>query len=96
VSQLHAVGVDIVKIDGSVIDGLDIDPGQVQLVRSLVRLGQDLGLQVVAEGVERPEQLDALLDLGCRYGQGHLLARPMDPVAVLETLVTRGTAAPRA
>jgi diguanylate cyclase (GGDEF)-like protein len=96
VSQLHAVGVDIVKIDGSVIDGLDIDPGQVQLVRSLVRLGQDLGLQVVAEGVERPEQLDALLDLGCRYGQGHLLARPMDPVAVLETLVTRGAAAPRA
>jgi EAL domain-containing protein (putative c-di-GMP-specific phosphodiesterase class I) len=93
ISLLHAVGVDFVKIDRSVIAHLDTDPRTVPFVRSLVRLSETLDLQVIAEGVERPEQLDMLLDLGCRYGQGHLLARPMDAAKVLETLVARGSAA---
>ena len=95
ISLLHEVGVDIVKIDRSVIGHLDTDAVTVPFVRSLVQLGESLGLQVIAEGIERPEQLDMLLDLGCRLGQGHLLARPMDAVAVLEALVARGSAARR-
>jgi EAL domain-containing protein (putative c-di-GMP-specific phosphodiesterase class I) len=92
ISLLHEVGADIVKIDRSVIAHLDVDPHTVPFVRSLVRLADGLGMTVIAEGIERPEQLDQLLDLGCQLGQGHLLARPMDAVAVLETLVARGSA----
>jgi diguanylate cyclase (GGDEF)-like protein len=78
-SQLHAIELDIVKIDRSFIDRLDTDPRQVRFLRSLLRLGTDLEVQVVAEGVERQAQLDLLRDLGCSVAQGYLLARPMPP-----------------
>ena len=76
-SQLHAIELDIVKIDRSFINRLDTDPRQARFLRSLLRLGGDLGLSVVGEGVERQSQLDMLQDLGCRLVQGYLLARPM-------------------
>jgi diguanylate cyclase (GGDEF)-like protein len=85
-SQLHAIELDIVKIDRSFIDRLDTDPRQVRFLRSLLRLGADLELQVVAEGVERPAQLDLLRDLGCSIAQGYLLARPMPPADVPATI----------
>jgi EAL domain-containing protein (putative c-di-GMP-specific phosphodiesterase class I) len=78
-SQLHAIELDIVKIDRSFIEQLDTDPRQVRFLRSLLRLGADLDLKVVAEGVERQAQLDLLRELGCRHVQGYLLARPMPP-----------------
>jgi diguanylate cyclase (GGDEF)-like protein len=76
-SQLHAIELDIVKIDRSFIERLDTDPRQARLLRSLLRLGGDLGLSVIGEGVERQSQLDMLHDLGCGLVQGYLLARPM-------------------
>jgi EAL domain-containing protein (putative c-di-GMP-specific phosphodiesterase class I) len=78
-SQLHAIELDVLKIDRSFIDRLDTDPRQVRFLRSLLRLGTDLGLRVVAEGVERQAQLDLLRELGCRLVQGYLLAHPMPP-----------------
>jgi diguanylate cyclase (GGDEF)-like protein len=87
-SQLHAVELDIVKIDRSFIDRLDTDPRQVRFLRSLLRLGTDLGLDVIAEGVERRSQLELVRGLGCRLVQGYLLARPMPPDRLPTTLVT--------
>jgi diguanylate cyclase (GGDEF)-like protein len=91
-SQLHAIELDIVKIDRSFIDRLDTDPRQVRFLRSLLRLGADLGLQVIAEGVERPKQLDLLRQLGCRLVQGYLVARPLwgdaVPTAIAAPLVS--------
>ena len=94
-SQLHAIELDIVKIDRSFIEQLDSDPRQVRFLRSLLRLGGDLGLQVVAEGVERPAQLDLLQELGCRLVQGYLLARPMPAADVPDAISSRLVPAPR-
>jgi diguanylate cyclase (GGDEF)-like protein len=87
-SQLHAIELDIVKIDRSFIDRLDTDPRQVRFLRSLLRLGADLGLEVIAEGVERRSQLELVRGLGCRLVQGYLLARPMPADRLPSALVT--------
>ncbi len=47
------------------------------LTRTVVQVGRDLGLRVIAQGIEQPRQLAALREMGCEYGQGFLLARPM-------------------
>ncbi len=85
-SHLERFPVDVLKIDKRFVDGLG--NGQAPaLTRAILGLGDMLGLKVVAEGVERPEQLRALRDLGCRWGQGYLFARPLpaeEALAVIE------------
>ena len=46
---------------------------------SLIHLGRSLGMQVIAQGIETPEQLDALCRMGCELGQGHLLSYALEP-----------------
>ncbi|SEG94150.1 PAS domain S-box-containing protein/diguanylate cyclase (GGDEF) domain-containing protein [Nonomuraea solani] len=74
---LRQLPVDMIKIDPSFVSGLGMDDTLTLLTRTIVRLGHDLGLIVVAEGIERPEQLDLLKQMGCTRGQGFLVARPM-------------------
>jgi diguanylate cyclase (GGDEF)-like protein len=69
--------IDVLKIDKSFIDDLPRDAQQVALVEGIVRIADTLGLQVIAEGIEDPEQRDLLAGMGCRFGQGFLFARPM-------------------
>ncbi|TYK48518.1 putative bifunctional diguanylate cyclase/phosphodiesterase [Actinomadura decatromicini] len=76
-AYLGQLPVDIIKIDPSFVAGLGSDETLTLLTRTIVRLGSDLGLTVVAEGIERPEQLQALREMGCPRGQGFLVARPM-------------------
>ncbi|XRQ03910.1 putative bifunctional diguanylate cyclase/phosphodiesterase [Actinomadura welshii] len=76
-AYLGQLPVDIIKIDPSFVAGLGSDETRTLLTRTIVRLGSDLGLTVVAEGIERPEQLEALREMGCPRGQGFLVARPM-------------------
>jgi diguanylate cyclase (GGDEF)-like protein/PAS domain S-box-containing protein len=78
--------LDFLKIDRSFVDGLGRDPEQTAIVDAVVRLAQALGLGVIAEGVERPEQLGALRDLGCDLVQGYLFARPEPPEVAGELL----------
>jgi predicted signal transduction protein with EAL and GGDEF domain len=54
------------------------DPSRLRIVRTIATLAHDLGKPLVAEGVERPDQLERLLAMGCEYGQGWLFSRPMD------------------
>jgi EAL domain-containing protein (putative c-di-GMP-specific phosphodiesterase class I) len=68
-----------VKIDMALVRGLDRRPRQLALVRSIVSMCQDQGAAVVAEGIETVGELDAVIDAGCPYGQGYLLARPAFP-----------------
>ena len=72
--------VEAIKVDQTFVSGLAEDPGDRAIVASIVRLGEALGLEVVAEGIERPEQAEVLRSLGCELGQGHLYggAAPAD------------------
>ncbi|MEU3479549.1 aminotransferase class I/II-fold pyridoxal phosphate-dependent enzyme [Streptomyces sp. NPDC033754] len=76
-SYLREFPIDILKVDKSFIDDITTDPQQVALVEGIVRIADVLGLLVVAEGIEREEQRELLAEMGCRYGQGFLFARPM-------------------
>jgi len=76
-SQLKKLSVDIIKIDKSFVRGLPTDPNDAAIVRSVIALGENFGCTVVAEGVERPEQLEWLRKNGCTRAQGFLLANPM-------------------
>ncbi|GAB2762205.1 EAL domain-containing protein [Streptomyces bullii] len=69
--------IDVLKIDKTFIDGIPQDSQQVALVEAILRLADTLGLQVIAEGIEEQEQRELLADIGCRFGQGYLFARPM-------------------
>ncbi|WP_283134142.1 EAL domain-containing protein [Rhizohabitans arisaemae] len=85
-AYLRQLPVDMIKIDPSFVAGLGTDETLTLLTQTIVRLGHELGLIVVAEGIERPEQLELLKELGCTRGQGFLVARPMAPRRV-ETLI---------
>ncbi len=66
-----------IKIDRSFVQELGTAGRGARIAAAVVRLGADVGVHVVAEGVELPEQLAALRDLGCPFAQGYLLGRPM-------------------
>ncbi|MDR1713035.1 MAG: EAL domain-containing protein [Coriobacteriales bacterium] len=76
-SYISDFGVETVKIDASLISEIQTDVQQREIVRSIVGLGQSLGLTVVVEGVETGEQLEALLQLGVRAFQGYYFSRPL-------------------
>ena len=75
-THLTQLPIQAVKVDRSFVSGLPDDRRHAALVSSLVTLGADLGLDVVAEGVETPAQLDALRSMGCPSVQGYLFDRP--------------------
>ena len=79
---LKELPIDIIKIDSSFVAGRWRDATLTLLTRSVVQLGRDLGLRVVAEGIEQQRQVIALRDMGCRYGQGFLFAGPMTALGV--------------
>jgi EAL domain-containing protein (putative c-di-GMP-specific phosphodiesterase class I) len=85
---LQRFPVDILKVDKSFVDRIDHDDHDVALVRTIVTLGDMLGLTSVAEGIERAEQLARIRRLGCALGQGHYFARPLDRDAVTRLLAT--------
>jgi len=81
-SYLRQFPIDILKVDRTFTNLIE-GPGPVPpLLEGLVFLGRQLGLELVAEGIELAEQRTQLLDLGCQLGQGFLWAAPMEPAAV--------------
>jgi diguanylate cyclase (GGDEF)-like protein len=86
---LQRFPVDMLKIDKTFIDGIGQRGNRPVLARAIVQLGRALGLQVVAEGIERPEQSAILRRLGCTRGQGYLYARPLAPSELRPLLAGR-------
>jgi EAL domain-containing protein (putative c-di-GMP-specific phosphodiesterase class I) len=76
-SYLHRFPVDILKIDRSFVERLTRNVDNAELAWTVVRLGQSLQLQTVAEGVEDSAQFLALRRMGCDIGQGYYFGRPM-------------------
>ncbi|MCU1589449.1 MAG: Diguanylate cyclase protein [Frankiales bacterium] len=90
-AALTRLPLDCLKVDRSFVADLDTDgPGAV-IVTASIRLAHDLGMRVVAEGVETPAQLDRLGELGCDVVQGYLLARPL-PAGDVPSLTRRSRA----
>ncbi|WP_239118554.1 putative bifunctional diguanylate cyclase/phosphodiesterase [Paractinoplanes ferrugineus] len=89
-SYLRSLPVTVLKIDRSFVAGIDTDPDAYAVAEALVRLAQAYKLQVVAEGIETAAQRSCLADMGCGYGQGYHIARPMPGDALAELLVSAG------
>lgn len=77
-SNLHRFPVDALKVDASFIGQLGKEEGAEQIVSTVVSIARDLGLVVIAEGVEREEQLKKLRQLGCHAAQGYHFCEPVD------------------
>jgi diguanylate cyclase (GGDEF)-like protein/PAS domain S-box-containing protein len=81
-SYLRRFPMDILKLDGSFVAGMASGSEQAALVRSILKLGETLHLETVAEGIEEPAQLSKLQALGADLGQGYYFARPLQADAV--------------
>jgi EAL domain-containing protein (putative c-di-GMP-specific phosphodiesterase class I) len=81
---LHRVGADVMKIDRRFVRALVADERSRRVVAAMVRLAHELGMQVVAEGVESPLQWDWLTEIGCDAVQGHAIALPMSADALVD------------
>ena len=85
-SYLQRFPLDVLKIDRSFLISDTAEAAEGTLTRAIIALGHGLGMQVVAEGVEEQEQLDALKALGCDFAQGYVISRPA-PASSLTALL---------
>ena len=85
-SALQQLPVETLKIDQSFVRNAAIDSDDATLVRTIIEMGRNLNLEVVAEGVETREQLEFLRERGCHYAQGRLFGDPMTADAFLTLL----------
>ncbi len=86
---LDRLDVDLIKIDRAFITDIDQSESHQSIVSAMVGLGTELGIKVLAEGVERTKEADVLRDIGCHHGQGYLWARPM-PADEFQGLLQNG------
>ena len=93
-SYLHSFPFDVLKIDRSFVGRMTEGDQPLQIVRTIIELARVLGMDVVAEGIETREQYRLLREMGCRYGQGYLFARPMSAEAVTQLLRLPGRVLP--
>ena len=91
-AALKRFPMDCVKIDRSFVADIPADAGDAALTRAIIAMGHSLGLHVVAEGVEREDQLRFLLHEGCDEYQGYYYAKPL-PEAALTALLTQASRA---
>lgn len=84
--HLKKFSVGALKIDRSFVRGLLTDESDAEIVRAIIALGRNLGIEIVAEGVETEEELQYLRTLGCSYVQGYLIARPA-PAETIEAFL---------
>jgi EAL domain-containing protein (putative c-di-GMP-specific phosphodiesterase class I) len=93
-SNLHSFPFDVLKIDRSFVNRMTTGEQPLQIVRTIIELARVLGMDVVAEGIETLEEYRLLRQLGCRFGQGFLFARPMSAEATTQTLQLPGRILP--
>jgi EAL domain-containing protein (putative c-di-GMP-specific phosphodiesterase class I) len=83
---LHRFPLQALKIDQSLTHDLDLDPRTARFVEIIIAMGQALGVDVVAEGVETSAELALLLEMGCRHAQGILFGEAVDAAAAAQLL----------
>jgi diguanylate cyclase (GGDEF)-like protein len=88
-SQLANIPFDKIKIDRSFVSSFEANEKQAKIVKSIVGLGQGLGVETTAEGIESESQYEHLKLLGCEYGQGYLFGKAMPAENVLSFISAR-------
>ncbi len=92
-THLQQFPFDKLKIDRSFVDRSDKEKLSNTIVRSITLLAGELNIQTVAEGIETEEQLSVMTSIGCVFGQGYLLGRPMSAEQVTQRICTRSLVA---
>ncbi|MEG4468319.1 EAL domain-containing protein [Microcoleus sp. AT9_B5] len=77
-SLLKELPIDTLKIDRSFLQNLAQNPNDTSLIETIILLGKNLNMEIVAEGLETQEQIEILRELGCIFGQGYFFSRPLD------------------
>ncbi|MER5218996.1 putative bifunctional diguanylate cyclase/phosphodiesterase [Streptomyces flaveus] len=88
ITALRRLPVDVLKLDRSLVEGVVESARLHKITSGLLRIARDLGLQSVADGVDRPEQVAALRDMGCTHGQGMAFSEPLDEVRLRRALAS--------
>ncbi len=83
-SQLAQLPIDKLKVDRAFVSHIDSDARSLAIAETVLTLGQKLGVEVVAEGIESPAAMNLLRDRGCGLGQGYLIGSPMRPQQLKE------------
>jgi diguanylate cyclase (GGDEF)-like protein/PAS domain S-box-containing protein len=94
-SYLHRMPIDLIKIDASFVRGMGLDEKNRRIVETIISLGKNLGVEVIAEGVETDAQAQALHRLGCGLVQGHLFSRSVDAQTAAALLAEAHAGLPR-
>lgn len=90
-SYLRRFSLDVLKIDRSFVSDMVSNTESREIVKTILRLGSNLGIEVIAEGVETAEQVSLLQSLGCEYAQGYFFSEPLDQSGVAQTLLQLGS-----
>lgn len=85
-SYLHRFPTDTIKVDRSFVSRMGDEAEDAHIVQTIIMLGHNLGMMIVAEGVETVEQLNRLRALKCEYGQGYLFSKPLPSDLATELL----------
>jgi EAL domain-containing protein (putative c-di-GMP-specific phosphodiesterase class I) len=88
-ASLHEFPADVLKIDRSLLIDIETSKQTAALVHALAILANNLGLAIVAEGVERESEVNILRELGCHFGQGFFFSKPLSPDAFTEFALRR-------
>ena len=78
--------LNYIKLDKSFVNDVLVDAGCTAIIHGMIRMAEDLRVDIVAEGVETQEQFDWLMSHGCSHAQGYLISRPISAVDILELL----------
>lgn len=89
-SYLKRLNADHLKIDRSFIKDIPYDQDSISITRAIIHMAHDLGLKIVAEGVENKKQYELLEQMGCDFSQGYYYSRPVDPDTFYKLLKDNG------
>lgn len=85
-SYLHRFPIDTLKVDRSFVSRIGNEDEHSEIIKTIITLAYNLGMDVVAEGVENDEQLSFLRDINCSYGQGYFYSRPVNGTSAAEMI----------
>ena len=93
-SYLHQFPFDTIKIDRSFVNSFEDNDEKIGIVRAIISLANNLGMNTIAEGIETDNQLAQLKALKCEYGQGYYLSKPLDK-QIVETVIATEVSKPQ-